>query len=70
MTSSSVLRQGALHAIFYDGFWKSDHDFPIASHSKFVSEMHGFRYNDVLLQAVYDVIMILLPGGVSGDFPW
>jgi len=51
MTSSSVLRQGALQAIFHDGFWKSDHDLPIAFHSKFLSGMHGFRDNEVLLQA-------------------
>jgi len=27
ITSSSVLRQGALHALFPDGFWNSGHDF-------------------------------------------
>jgi len=42
MTSSSVLRQGALHAHFHDGFWKSDHDFLIAFHSNFLPGMHGF----------------------------
>jgi len=36
---------------------------------KFLSGMHGFRDNEVLLQAGYDVIVILPPGGVSGDFP-
>jgi len=70
MASSSVHRQGALHAIIHDGFWKSDDDLPIAFHSKFLSGMHGFRDNDVLLQAGYDVIVILPPWGVSGDFPW
>jgi len=43
MTSSWFLRQVALYAIFLDGFWKSDHDFPIAFHGKFVCGMHGFR---------------------------
>jgi len=66
LTSSSVLRQGALQATFHDGFGKSEHDFPLAFHSKFVSGMHGFRDNEVLLQAGYDVIVILLP---KGDFP-
>jgi len=31
-------------------------------HSNFLSGMHGFRYNEVLLPAGYDVIMIFLPG--------
>jgi len=70
MTSSSVLRQGALHAIFHDGFWKSDHDLPIAFHSKLLSGMHGFRDNEVLLQAEYDVIMISPPGSAPRDFSW
>jgi len=30
--------------------------------------MHGFKDSEVLLQAEYDVIVILQPGGVSGDF--
>jgi len=30
--------------------------------------MHGFRYNEVLLPAGYDVIMISPPGSASGDF--
>jgi len=34
----------------------------------FLSEMHGFRENEVLLQAEYDVIVISLLGGASGDF--
>jgi len=38
---------GALHAIFHDGFWKSDHNFLIAFHSKYISGMHGFRDNKV-----------------------
>jgi len=40
MTASSVLRQRALQGIFYDGFWKSDHDLLIAFHSNFLSVMH------------------------------
>jgi len=68
MTSSSVIRQGALQAIFYDGFGKSDYDFLIAFHSTFLSGMHGFRDNHVLLQVGYDVIMISPPGGAPRDF--
>jgi len=34
----------------------------------FLSKMHGFRDNEVLLQAGYDVIVITLPGGTSNDF--
>jgi len=30
--------------------------------------MHGFRYNEVLLPAGYDVIMIYPPGGASAIF--
>jgi len=30
--------------------------------------MHGFRDNEFLLQAEYDVIVIFLPVGASGDF--
>jgi len=56
-TSSSVLRQGALHALFHDGFWKSDHDFLIAFHNNLSAVMHGFKYNGVLLQIGYDVIV-------------
>jgi len=67
MTSSSVLHQRALHTIIYDEFGKRDHDFPIAFRSKCLSEMHGFRNNEVLLQVVYDVIVILPPGSASGN---
>jgi len=44
---------------------KSDHDFLIAFHSNFLSVMHGFRDNEVLLQAGYDVTIIYLPGVAS-----
>jgi len=40
----------------------------IVIQSNFLSVMHGFRDNGVLLQAGYDVIVILPPGGASGDF--
>jgi len=30
--------------------------------------MHGFRDNEVLLQAGYDVIVIYPQGGASGEF--
>jgi len=65
MSSSSVLRQGALHAPFHGGFWKSDHDFLIEFHSNFLSVTNGFRDNEDLLQAGYDVIVISPPGGAS-----
>jgi len=55
---------------FHDGFWKSDLDFLIAFHSKFVSGMHGFRDNDVLFQGGFDVIMISPLGSASGGFLW
>jgi len=48
--SSWFLRQGSLYAILHDGFWKSDHDFLIAFYSNFLSRMHGFLDNEVLLQ--------------------
>jgi len=62
MTLSSVLRQGALHALFHDGFWKSDHDFLIAFHSNFLSWIHGFRDNEVLWPTGYEFIVISLLG--------
>jgi len=61
-TSSSVLRQDELHEHVLDGFWRSDRDFLIASHSNFLSGMHGFRDNEVFLQAGYDV-MVISPAG-------
>jgi len=68
MTSSSVLRQGKLYALFHDGFWKSDHDFLIVIHNNFLFAMNGFWDNEVLLQAGYDVIVISPPGDASNDF--
>jgi len=70
MTSSWFLRQGAPHAIFHNGFWKSDHDFLIAFYCNFLVTMHGFRDNEVLLQTGYDVIVIYPLGRVSDDFSW
>jgi len=64
MTSSWFLRQGSLHAILHNGFWQSDHDFQIAFHSNFLSGMHGFQENEVLLQAGYDVIVISPQGAI------
>jgi len=68
MTTSWFLRQGALHAICLNGFWKIDHDLLIAFHCNFFSGMHGFRDNEVLLQTGYEVIVISPLGDVSGDF--
>jgi len=71
MTLPWFLRQGALHAILNDGFWKSDHDFLIAFHSNFLYRMHiGLRDNEILLPTGYDVIGILPPGGASRYFAW
>jgi len=52
----------ALHPILHNGFWKSDHDFLIAVHSKLLCAMHGFRDNEVLLPTGYDVIVSPPPG--------
>jgi len=60
----------ALNEIFHHGFWKSDHDLLMAFLSNFSSGMRGFRDNEVLLQAGYDVIVISPLGGASGDFSW
>jgi len=60
--------QVALQAIFHDGFWKSDHDLLLVFHINLLSGMHGFRDNEVLLQAGYDVIMISPLEGVSHSF--
>jgi len=68
MTSSCFGRQGALHAIFHDGFWKSDHNFLIVFHSNFLSVMHGFWDNEVLLQAGYHVIVISPLGALQANF--
>jgi len=43
MTSSWFLRQGALHAIFHDGFWKSDHDFILVVNGNFCPNSNGFE---------------------------
>jgi len=40
----------------------------IVIHSKFVSAMHGFRDNEVLQQAGYDIIVISPPEGASRYF--
>jgi len=60
----------ALPATFYDGIWKNDYDFLLMCHSNFLSVLHGFRGNEVLLQAGYDVMVISPLGGASGDFSW
>jgi len=70
MTSSWFLRQAALQAIFHDGFWKSDHDFRTVIHSNFLSAIHSFRDNEVLLPTGYDVIVISPLGSVSHRFCW
>jgi len=61
---------GGASSNFHDEFWKSDHDFLIAFHSNFLSGMHGFRYNEVLLPTGYDVIVISPLSGVSHRFCW
>jgi len=68
MTSSWFIRLGALQMIIQNGFWKSEHDFLIVIQSNFLFVMYGFRDNEVLLQARYDVIVIPSLGGASGEF--
>jgi len=68
MTSSSVLRQEALHSHVHDGSWMGDYDFLLASRSNVLSGMHGFRDNEIWLQAGYDVIVISPPGGTARNF--
>jgi len=58
----------ALYAILYDWFWKSDNDFLIAFHGNFVSAMHGFRDNKIVLPTGYDVIVSPPPGGAPSAF--
>jgi len=70
MTPSWFLSLGALQMIIHDGFWKSEHDFLILIYSNFLFVMHGFRDNEVLLQAGYDVIVISPLGGASYKFSW
>jgi len=61
---------GAVQAFFHDGLWKSNHDLLSEFYINFLSGMHGFWDNEVLLQDGYDVIGISPPVGASGDFPW
>jgi len=61
-------RQGVLPANFYDEFWKSDHDFLIVIQSNFLFMIHGFRGNEVLLQARYDVIVTSSLGAAPANF--
>jgi len=61
---------GGASGDFCDWFWKSDDDFLRAFYSNFLSGMHGFWDNKVLLQGWYDVIMISPLGGVSYRFCW
>jgi len=68
MTSPFFLSQGALTANFRDGFRKTDHDFLIAFHTNFLSRMHGFRDNEVLLQAGYDIMVISPLGALQAIF--
>jgi len=70
MTSSLFCRKGAVHAIFHGGFWKSDYDFLIVILSNFLSAMHGFRDNEVLLPTGYEVNVSLPPGGAARTFSW
>jgi len=48
----------------------SDHYFLIVFHSNFLSGMHGFRDNEVLLKAGFNVIVISPPGSAELDFSW
>jgi len=46
----------------------SDYDFLIVFRSNLSIGMHGFRVNDVLLIAGYDVIVISSVEGAAGNF--
>jgi len=71
VTSSWFFHQEALHAIFMtDSERATMHDFPIVIHSNFLSAMHGFRDNEVLLLTGYDVIFGPPPGGATHTFSW
>jgi len=59
---------GSASGIFYDGFYKSDHDLLIVFNINLLSGMHGFRDNEVLLQGGYDVIVISPLGGATDYF--
>jgi len=76
MTSSSVLRQAALHAIFHDGFWKSDHDvivilppgaFQAIFHDGFCKSDHDFQiaFHSNILSVMHGLRdnEVLLPTG-------
>jgi len=65
-----VISLWVLYAILYDWFWKSDYDFPMAFRTNFLSGMHGFRDNEVLLQVRYNIIVISPLGGASRYFTW
>jgi len=68
MTSSWFCSQRTFQAVFHDGFCKSNHDFLIAFHSKFLSGMHGLRDNEVLLPTGYDDIVSLHQGALQVNF--
>jgi len=53
-----------------EGFWKIDHDFLIAFLYNFLSGMHGFRDNEVLLPTENEVIVLFPLVGVSHSFCW
>jgi len=46
----------------------SNQDFMKVLNGNFLSAMHGFRDNEVLLQAGYNVIVTSPRGGASRDF--
>jgi len=56
---------GALQTIFQHEFWKSNHASLIVIHNKFVSAMHGFRDNEILLPTGYDVNASTTPEGAA-----
>jgi len=57
--SSWFIRHGALARMLYNGLWKSDNDLLKAFHSNFLSGMHGFRDDEVLLSTGYDVMSVI-----------
>jgi len=65
-----IFTLGGTSANCYDGIRKCDHDFLIVFHCNFLSALHGFRDNEVLLLTGYDVMVIFPLGDALGGFSW
>ena len=63
-----ALRKGALQVNSKRGFWKGDHDFILVFYGDQTPIMHRFRYNQVLLFAGNDVIVLSPREGAADKF--